>query len=213
MAQHSLGDLYRRFLRETTLIIGRFEAPPSGSAPVVTVEQIHRDCREMCVLRLHDSWARFCRELIILSAGCRPVTLTGFPVPLAPHIRGRSDVLPMLRSLYPGRRRRRHAWEPRWHVAAECLDAARLLNIANFADVSAGIGLTPSPVDQLRQMRNFLAHRGADTAPHVRRIAQAVGRHRSTKVDIILGQHTHPGITIFAKWAYNLHDMARTAVG
>ena len=208
MSTYSLRGLYSKFLRETTLTIGRFETPPPNAAAVVAVEHIHRDCREMCVLRLHDAWARFCRELVILSAGCRPITLNGARIPFAPHISGRNDVLPRLRSLYP---RTRGNWEPRWYIANECVNAAQRLNISNFVAVSTGIGLTPSPADHLRCMRNFLAHRGERTAIDVRRIAQSLGSHQGTKVDVILSQPTHPGMTVFEKWARDLQNMARIA--
>lgn len=116
---------------------------------------------ESAVVRLHDVWARYCRRLIIASAsGAR--TSSGLVLGPVGLVARPADVLPILRSRYA---KRKPPWyEPRWADAAECVDAARLLGVANVSDIAAALGATNSPAEPLRRVRNFVAHRSHDTA-------------------------------------------------
>ena len=107
---------------------------------------------EMTVIRIHDAWARYCRELIILSASGNNVTLNGAVVPAV--IAKRSHVIPTLLGTY-----KKKQYEPKWEKATECIDAAYRLHIANFATVSAALAATNSPAEEIRLVRNFYAHR------------------------------------------------------
>jgi hypothetical protein len=108
---------------------------------------------EMAVIRLQDAWARFCRELIIMSASGNSVTLNGSVVPAV--IRKRSDVVPALLATYKKRRQ----YEPKWERAVDCIDAATRLKVANLGTLAAALGSTNSPADEIRHIRNFYAHR------------------------------------------------------
>jgi hypothetical protein len=111
---------------------------------------------EMAVVRLHDAWARFCRELVILSAFGRTTTLSGAALPPCHRsIKRCHSVIPTLKAT-PGRGYR---FEPRWADAAECIQAAQRLSIANFSTVSAALGATNSPAEDIRRARNFYTHR------------------------------------------------------
>jgi hypothetical protein len=115
---------------------------------------------EMTVVRLHDAWARFCRQLVISSALGRTFTLGGVPLsPCSASATRHSSVVPQLLATYPKRR-----FEPKWADATECIDAAQRLKINNLHTVSAALAATNSPADQIRRVRNFYAHRGRDTA-------------------------------------------------
>jgi hypothetical protein len=110
---------------------------------------------EMAVIRLHDAWARFCRELIILSAYGRTITLGGLQLkPCSASIQRRSSVVPLLLSKY-----KKRTYEPKWGDAADCVDAASRLSIMNLSTVSAALGAVNSPADEIRRVRNFYAHR------------------------------------------------------
>jgi hypothetical protein len=65
------------------------------------------------------------------------------------------DVIPNLLATY-GKRRR---YEPKWARATECIDAAIRLKIANTGTVTAALGATNSPADEIRHVRNYYAHR------------------------------------------------------
>jgi hypothetical protein len=107
---------------------------------------------EMAVIRIYDAWARYCRELVILSASSNVVTLSGAVIP--PVVKRRSDVIPALLATY-----KKNRYEPKWERATDCIDAARRLNIANIGTLAAALGASNSPADEIRHVRNYYAHR------------------------------------------------------
>jgi hypothetical protein len=110
---------------------------------------------EMAVIRLYDSWARFCRELIIMSAYGKTLTLGGMRLKTSlPAIKSKALVVPTLMSTF-----KKQVYEPDWERADKCIDAGRRLKIMNISTVSAAIGAMNSPADEIRHVRNFFAHR------------------------------------------------------
>jgi hypothetical protein len=137
--------LQTEFLREAT--------SPRG-------ERAEQLACEMAVIRLHDAWARFCRELVILSAYGHTSTLGGLQLtPSDAAIKSRSSVVPFLLKKY-----KRRKYEPKWARADECIEAASRLSIVNLPIVSAALGATNNPADAIRHVRNFYVHRGKDAA-------------------------------------------------
>ena len=128
----------------------------------------HMLARENAAIQLQDQWSSFCRDVIVSSWRGGVVTLSGQY--LAPRIgaKSESDALSDLRATYTGRLKKSARWEPRWFDPNEAIDAARRLALPNFASVSAGIGLTPSPLDELRAVRNYFAHRCRGTSEKLR---------------------------------------------
>lgn len=217
MSQPKLTQPHNRFYAETEQILGAFRAPLSaGTRFETSCSAIHPYGQEMCVLRLHDAWARFCRELVIMSAGDRPITLTGAFVPRAPHVRNRADVIPQLLKGYPTKSGK-SKWGPRWADPAECIEAARLLGISNFSNVSgsigaATIGTAPSPIEYLRRVRNFFAHRTEETAGHVRKVALALNLPINYGAMQIINNVVPPGHALLALWIYQLRTIALSAI-
>lgn len=162
MNKCSLVEPYQGFLTETEWILDSFNVALFGLT-LTAGHHSHRLVCEMAVLRLHDAWARFCRELVVLSAGCKPYTATGSWLALAPGITCRKDVIPKLLSTY-----NKTKYEPSWSTAAKCLDAAQRLATPNLSTVTAAVGATNSPAEELRNVRNFYAHRWQDTALKVK---------------------------------------------
>src|SRR5689334_23093201 len=65
---------------------------------------------EMAVIRLHDAWARCCRDLVIVSACGNTTTLGGSALARSPLVNGKvGSVVPALLSTYKNRRT-----EPKW---------------------------------------------------------------------------------------------------
>src|SRR5271156_1740337 len=163
-----LQSLAVRFRMESEVVILRFSHVfPQGHEDC---SKFHLWCQEMCVIRLLDAWSRFCRDLVLKSASEQPFTVGGARLPLAPGIAGRNDALRALRAVYT-----KFPWEPRWFDAQACLRAANILRIANYSTVSSGLAVSPSPVEDLRRLRNFLAHRNEGTATEVRAAAVNIG--------------------------------------
>ena len=164
---------------------------------------------EMCVIRLHDAWARFCRELVVLSAYAQPLTAQGHRVPRTGGIKSRRDVIPALIATYPRRKT-----EPPWHFPRECIDAARRLSVSNNSTIASGLGLSfpQSPTNQLTQMRNFLAHRNTDTAQDVAQVAINLGMPNIGHPHLLVASVMPPGVPLFVLWAERLGLMAWLAI-
>lgn len=162
---------------------------------------------EMAVIRLHDAWARFCRELVILSAVGHTITLGG--VQLSPSnaaIRSHSSVIPILLSTY---RRRGRVFEPKWADAGECVGAARRLSIMNLSTVAAALGAVNSPANDIRRVRNFYAHRRKDAAMN----AAATNLFSNPLRPIVfeLASYTQGGDRVIESWVTRLIDVAMAA--
>lgn len=199
-----LNEIYRRFLAETAWLLLEFNV--CHSALKNGDSRLHRLGGEMAVIRLHDAWARFCRELVIRSAGCTPYTATGLRLNRVPGVGRRADVVPQLLSTYPNRR-----YEPRWHDAVECINAAQRLRITNLATVSGALGATSSPVTDLRHVRNFFAHRWKGTADQIRR-RSFFNASMQFNLEDLVGQLVPSGITRMESWIIDMRDIAEAAV-
>jgi len=194
----------RRFQREATWLTAEFlrAATPRPRPPLVRQSEL---CCEMTVIRLHDAWARFCRETVIRSACGNTVTLSGTPLGPAPGITARSLVIPTLIAKYPKRR-----VEPRWADAMQCMDAAQRLRVSNFSTIAAALGAAGSPAESLRIVRNFYAHRGHDTALAATGVGVFLRHNHPFVVD--LTSYTTGGARVIEFWVTTLLNIARAAV-
>jgi hypothetical protein len=178
---------FSSFAQDTDVVRGRFAA-------------------ELVVIRLHDAWARFCREVVVVSAYGRIETLGGTRLGTChPAIKSRGDVIPVLISLYPNRRA-----EPYWFSAADCSDAGRRLGIQNAATVTAALGAANSPAAELREVRNFYAHRKKETAVKAVTAGGFVGRQQPQVFH--LNSFVAGGKTILESWTEDLIAVATAAV-
>lgn len=204
-----LVELYRRFATETALLTQVLESTPELTNRHHLGQEYQRFVCEMCIIRLHDAWARFCRELIVMSAYARPFTAQGQRVSRAPGIQGRHQVIPALLATY-----RKRTMEPFWHIPNDCLDAARRLNISNYPTIMTGLGLSfpQSATDQLRNVRNFLAHRNASTARDVEQVARNLGLLNVRYPYLLVVSVVQPGASVFALWVHQLRTMAWSSI-
>ena len=195
----SLRQVLRSFILETTWLQTEFLAAASG--PQARPKQL---ICEMAVIRLHDTWTRFCREIVILSAS-GTVTLGGTILPPAAGITNYSMVVPVLLSKYKKRR-----YEPKWGTAVECIDAAQRLSISNLATVSGALGATNSPDDTIRRVRNFYDHRGNETAQE----ASATGLFSNPSHPVVfeLTVYKPGGETVLESWVSELKNIAIAAI-
>ncbi len=206
MAKYYLTDTYSKFVSETEWLLQEFNIAVSQLS-IDSIDKSARLSAEMSIIRLHDAWARFCREIIILSAGGRPYTANGHRLDPVPGIRGISEVIPILLNSYSRPRR----YEPKWARPRESIEAGQLLNIPNFFTVSAAIGATNSPAEDLRPIRNFLAHRGKNSADKIR---NQIFFNRVDKVTVenVAGKLIPPGIRRFEKWVIDLRLIAIASI-
>ena len=199
----SLVAIYRRFSKETALLTWTLES--SIASPCHTPLTSQHFVAELCVIRLHDAWSRFCRELIVTSAYAKPLTAQGNRVPRAPGVKRRDQVIPEFPVTYP------------WYMSERCLDAARRLNVSNYSAISGGIGasflgVSPSTNDQVRLVRNFFAHRHQESASKALEIARSLNIPGITHPRSLVVATAPPGISVFGLWANRLRLMAYLSI-
>ncbi len=207
----ALRDAFAAFHAELELVVSAFataSVAPSCDAP-------HMHNREWCVVYLNDAWQRFCRELIIASAVYEPRTLSGSVIGRAAGLTSEQDALTLLRTKL-GQRRPSY-WEPRWHDAVEALRAAAILGIRNAPQVTAALGSTPSPADDINTVRNFVVHRKPDTAIQLRALLTKSGMtpggglSSRAVVDAYLSQPVDASVR-FLDWCQQFRQIALASV-
>ena len=206
-----LGAIYQRFGKETAMLTQTLESSiaPSIHTPL-TIQQ--HSVVELCVIRLHDAWSRFCRELVVTSAYAKPLTAQGNRVPRASGVQRRDQVIPKLLATY-----KKRSQEPYWYLTDQCLDAAGRLKVSNYSAISSGIGLSfpdmsPSPNDQVRLVRNFFAHRHQESADKALEIARNLHIPEITHPRSLVIATVPPGISVFRLWVNRLRLMAYLSI-
>ncbi len=151
-----LPRLYRR-LDHLSEIVKEVEA---------TADRSFQDifAAEKALIQLQIEWEHFVRNLILDSATGQFVNSTGTVTSQKyPGIPSREAAAHQLVSLFPKRR-----FEPDWYLPPEAIDAAIRLGVSNSPQIAAELGVTPWPIDELRHLRNFIAHKSKRAALTVR---------------------------------------------
>jgi len=170
---------------------------------------VHLLGRETACVQLQDAWSNFCRDVIFRSWRGGLHTLEGKFIARRPGEISLSAALTELRSTYTGRAKKARHWEPRWFDPVEAIEAASRLAIPNLPDVSGGIGLSPSPLAELRAVRNFFAHRGERS---VSKLSAWVPHPATDAVHQHVSAMTGGGALRFERWVAQLDLMARVTV-
>lgn len=119
---------------------------------------------ERALIQIQIEWEHFVRGLILDSAtgsfsnSAGRVYSTTFS-----SIRSREAAAHKLVSLFP-----RSNKEPDWYLTPKAIDAAMKLGVSNLSQIAAELGVTPWPMDDLRHLRNFIAHKSKNAALKVR---------------------------------------------
>lgn len=202
----NLGRLLARLRRDVGGLLWQFQYEcPKTTATCALVED---PLRVEAVIRLHDCWVKFCRELVIQSA-LGGQTAGGAPLTRIPNVARPDDVIAQLRARYP---RKPPYWEPRWGDARECGDASRDLNVGNLNTIRAALGATTSPAEELRLVRNYFAHRARDTHQKVRPYAQRRGLPIRFQPEQMLQIAVAPGQVLFEAWVTDLLVVAEASI-
>lgn len=202
-----LGARYWRFKQRVLDLAAAFQASTSATTDCAPAHPISR---EGAIIQLQDQWSVFCRGLIIRSWVGDVRTLGGREIPIRLGHVSPEACLSALRATYTGKSKKRSYWEPKWFDANEAIDAARRLQLPNAAEISAGLGLTPSPLDEIRAVRNFIAHKGLESASRLRRHG---ARASAQEVDAFVLAPTVGGASRFERWVAQLDVMAYSASG
>jgi hypothetical protein len=173
-----------------------------------TCALIEEPLRVEAAIRLHDCWAKFCRALVVESAlGAR--TAGGTLLTRIPNVNRADDVIALLRTRYP---RKPPYWEPRWGDAKECSDASQDLNVSNLSTIKAALGSTNSPVEELRVVRNYFAHRTRETHQKVWPYAMKRGLSTRFHPEQLIGTTVAPNQVLFESWITDLLVVAEAAI-
>lgn len=127
-----------------------------------TSEQIF--AAEKALIQIQIEWEHFVRDLILDSAtgnfenGSGPIISRSHP-----SLRSREAAAHRLIGTYPNRQ-----FEPDWYLPVQAIDASIRLDVSNQAQIAAELGVTPWPIEELRHVRNFIAHKSKRSALAVR---------------------------------------------
>jgi hypothetical protein len=206
VAQLSLETPYQCFLKQSYWLLSEFDreliAFQKGKIPSTSFSLLP----EMATLRLHDDWARFCREVILSSAADRPFTTSGVQLNKPVGINVRADAVAVSVNSTATKK-----FEPKWATATHCIKAAQAIAVNNLATISAALGAANSPAEDLRCVRNFFAHRTEDTAKKVRGLAFYTAGTKLNAVNL-LAATVLGGVSRFEAWIRGLRIVASAAI-
>jgi hypothetical protein len=118
---------------------------------------------EHITFELQNIWEMYVRNFILLSATGRAIGAAGRLPASAPYsFRSREAVCAYLLT------QRGYKFEPKWYRPTDAIKAAQRLQIHNLTNLTAAIGSTPWPLEELRLTRNFFAHRSRSAALELR---------------------------------------------
>jgi len=156
---------------------------------------LHVYCAEKALIQIQIEWEQFVRNLILDSATGNFSNSSGRVWSQKfSQIRSREVAAYILVSTYPQRN-----IEPDWCLPVQAIQAAQNLDISNFAQISAELGATPWPIDELRHVRNFIAHKSKRSALSLRQTA--IVPH-SDKIDVLNAafQYVSGGSKRYENW-------------
>ena len=154
---------------------------------------------ERALIQLQIDWELFVRGVILDSATGKFCDSKGVIISsISGNLRSREHAGNHLITLYA---KRRH--EPDWYLPVDAVNAARLLNVSNLSTISAELGVTPWLLDELRYLRNFIAHRSKRAALNLRSAGLAATALDSVKIAVSYGSggaKNYQGWTNFMKY-------------
>lgn len=203
----NIEAVYERFLNESSWIINSYTTSLNTLKLSPATNRGAQLENEMCIIRIHDSWTRFCRDLVTFSA-LGGVTKSGTPLTQVSGIHTYRDVLTKYKSTFPAGQQPK--FEPKWGTAHEAIKVAQRIGITNLRVISAALGSANSPANDLRVVRNFYAHRIHNTADKIKQLSWFSPRMRLVPQDVP-GGITTGGISFFEQWVADLQLIADIA--
>ncbi|CAI8916737.1 hypothetical protein [Pseudomonas sp. IT-P218] len=114
------------------------------------------------LMQLQIEWEHFIRRLILDSATGQHQGSSGRVFSTLPNPpKTREQALYTLLSTFKGNNGGR---EPEWSHSNKAIDAATRLQLSNLPTISGYLGVTPWPLDEMRFLRNYIAHQSKSSA-------------------------------------------------
>lgn len=140
----------------------------------LALERSHLFDIERVIIQLQIEWEHFVRAVILDSATGKYRSKSG-PVSsnLPVKVLSREHARFVLIKQYKKRQ-----MEPDWYLPQDAIAAAGKLAISNEKTIASELGVAPWEIDDLRHIRNFIAHRSARSATSVRSTGSVAKGHR-----------------------------------
>lgn len=182
----ALFELYKGFVNSTNALVRRFDVPVPNYKPFdSTCLMIHEDGQALLVVRLQNSWAIFCRDLIGFSASNSSTGVQKAANSVASSL-GFSN--------------------PVWHSPEFVVRVAKHLSLPNVDRIDLHVGANLSS-GRVTDVRNYIVHPGRRTESKYLDVAAAEGVP-GVSVGKLLNIRFAGGITLFERW---VKDLQRTA--
>jgi len=185
---NSLSNVSRKFILRARVIEQKFLSSPD----------VESAC--YCILSIYAEWERFVENLVLVSAVRRPVMENGARLTLAVEVatRGSFDIALCWAAAPRNGKRPKIIY---WGDSRRVIPIVMQLGLANGASIVGAIGASNSCADDLRKLRNFVAHRNIDTWGSAKQVFSA----RSVEdVPFWLREIQPGGSQRFSVWCRNL---------
>lgn len=159
---------------------------------------------ERSVMQIQIEWELFVRNIILDSATGKFYDKNNTAISSSyKKISSREQASHKLISLYKKRTR-----EPAWYLTAEAIKAAEKLKLSNLSKISAELGVSPWPLEEMRHIRNFIAHQSKSAALSVK--GSPVNQQSKNKINIIstITEYSHGGEMKYCIWISFIKMMA-----
>lgn len=131
---------------------------------------------ERLLMELQLAWEHFVRSSILDSATGRYVNSNGNVSSLKfQGLATRELASYALISTYKKRQK-----EPDWYLPDQAIQAADNLELSNYTEIATYLGTAPWVIEELRHVRNFIAHRSKSSAQSLRKHTQTNDLHFPT---------------------------------
>ena len=169
-----------------------------------------------CIVAMWDAWNRFMRNLYLTSCASESIGDSGIQYrPTTTY--SEAAALSHLRANRSGTNIRFTRSEPNWFDTAAVGDYCRILSLPNAAVITGAV-LTSSivdmtgtssrnPIQNIRKLRNFIAHKNQDTRKDISVFVADPGHTR-----LFLKAPVRGGVSQFDDWANGLIGISYAAV-
>ncbi|UTM01270.1 hypothetical protein MID00_17505 [Alcaligenes sp. NLF5-7] len=200
-----LNRHYARLEQRLSHIEG--EIDELSAKPALTKRE--KSLLEKNLMQLQIEWEHFIRRLILDSAtgqfqGINGTVVSGLPNPP----KTREQALYTLLSTFRNNNNNR---EPEWSHSNKAIDAATRLKLSNLTEITNYLGVTPWPLDEMRYLRNYIAHQSKNSAVTVR---QHLMSNPAGKISVaeIAFDYTLSGIQRYKSWPAFMKVIAKQIV-
>lgn len=162
---------------------------------------------ERLLIQLQIEWELFVRNIILDSATGKYKDKQKNKIFSTYKINSREQASHTLISLYNKRKA-----EPSWYITKDAIDAAEKLKISNYDKISLELGVTPWPLEDLRHIRNFIAHQSKSAALNVRKKSTQPYLSRNINIIDIINKYSYQGTKNYSYWISFIKIIAKKIV-